>query len=603
MKVDKLNLGKAFDLTERLEAPLFQRPYVWDENENWVPLWDAIRPIAERREKGEHVRPHFLGAIVLDQVQTQLGRLPIRQIIDGQQRLTTLQLALAAARDLCATHDKPKYSQSFNKLIRNDVPLSDDPTDCFKVWPTNADRDDFKNVIEAESIEVVKKIAADKKDCLIAGAYVFFLNTFDSWLKGNGQELSPVRLDSLYRCLKDDLVLVVIDLENDDDAQEIFETLNTLGTPLLTADIVKNFLIRLAQRGGENIQKLYSWYWADFDAEKSYWREELGRGRQKRSRIDQFLQHYVTLQTAQEINSSQLFSAFRDFVGPVNGKTAEHHMGLFRSYAEVYASFEKFPRDTREGEFFYRLGELEMTTAYPLLLEVFKRFGGLEHRSAREAIMAELESYFVRRTVCQLSTRSYNKVFVDLIQALKQKNDFSVTAIRSHLYAQTAEASRFPDDEEFSKSWLQLNFYKSLKRAKLRVILEAIEPELRDKKTEELPLPKNLTIEHLMPREWEKHWPLPDGDVAHATNRRELLINAIGNLTLVTRELNPSVSNGPWLKKREGILKHSLLNLNRTLPETWDEGSIEKRTGFLFEIATRIWPRLSTSPALKAGAV
>lgn len=111
MKVDKLNIGKAFDMTERLEAPLFQRPYVWEEEKNWTPLWDAIRPIAERRAKGEHIRPHFLGAIVLDQVETQLGRIPIRLIIDGQQRLTTLQLALAAARDLCAQYGKTKYSQ------------------------------------------------------------------------------------------------------------------------------------------------------------------------------------------------------------------------------------------------------------------------------------------------------------------------------------------------------------------------------------------------------------------------------------------------------------------------------------------------------------
>jgi uncharacterized protein with ParB-like and HNH nuclease domain len=120
VKVDKLNIGKAFDLTERLEAPLFQRPYVWEEERNWIPLWDAIRPMLEKRVKAEHVRPHFLGAIVLDQVETQLGRVPIRQIINGQQRLTTLQLALTAARDLSTNYGELKYAQSFNKLLRND---------------------------------------------------------------------------------------------------------------------------------------------------------------------------------------------------------------------------------------------------------------------------------------------------------------------------------------------------------------------------------------------------------------------------------------------------------------------------------------------------
>jgi uncharacterized protein with ParB-like and HNH nuclease domain len=596
MKVDKLNVGKAFDFTERLEAPLFQRPYVWNEERNWEPLWEAIRPIAERHLAKEHVRPHFLGAIVLDQVQTQLGRVPIRQIIDGQQRLTTLQLALAAVRDLSNALDRQNYAQAFNKLIRNEVPLSEDPTDLVKVWPTNADRDEYGTVMEAGAVEPVKKLAK-KNDSLVAGAYVYFWETFDAWLKEGGEEQVPPRLDALYRTLKDNLVLVVIDLENDDDAQEIFETLNTLGTPLLTADIVKNYLIRLAERGKENVAKLYEWYWADFDAEKSYWREETGRGRQKRSRIDLFLHHYVTLQTAQEVNASQLFSAFKDFVGNSNGQTAAQHMGMFRSYAEVYAGFEKFPRESREGTFFYRLTELEMTTAYPVLLEVFKRLGGPEHRAEREEIFTTLESYFVRRTVCELTTRSYGKMFVALIKSLKDKNDWSAAGIRSFLAAETADASRWPDDEEFRKAWLNLNFYKRLKRAKLRVILEAIEPELRDKRTEVLPLPKGLTVEHLMPREWERHWPLPAGtvDIVEATERRENLIHRIGNLTLLTRELNPAVSNGPWEKKREAILKYSLLNLNHTLPREWNEGHIDDRTKTLFDIALAIWPRISAA--------
>jgi uncharacterized protein with ParB-like and HNH nuclease domain len=131
MKVDKLTVGKIFDSTEtRFDAPLFQRPYVWEENDNWSPMWEAIRGLAEKRLASERVRPHFLGAIVLDQLETGTGRINLRQIIDGQQRLTTLQIILAAARDLSSKLLQPKYSQSFEKLTKNDVPLSEEPR-CF----------------------------------------------------------------------------------------------------------------------------------------------------------------------------------------------------------------------------------------------------------------------------------------------------------------------------------------------------------------------------------------------------------------------------------------------------------------------------------------
>ena len=89
MNVDKLTLKKIFDTTERLEAPLFQRPYVWTRDNNWRPLWEAIQSVAERRVKQESIRPHFLGTIVLDQIRVPTGKISSRQIIDGQQRLTT----------------------------------------------------------------------------------------------------------------------------------------------------------------------------------------------------------------------------------------------------------------------------------------------------------------------------------------------------------------------------------------------------------------------------------------------------------------------------------------------------------------------------------
>ncbi len=331
--------------------------------------------VAEKRLSAMPTRPHFLGAIVLDQVKTPLGKLHARQIIDGQQRLTTLQLALAAARDLCAKLSEHRYAKAFEKLVVNDVPLSDDPNATFKVWPTNADREDFRKVMKAGSPTVVRKMNNShlEGERLVPNAYLFFADAFDEWLGPAGTDDFHKRLDALYITLRDDLHLVVIDLEPQDDAQEIFETLNALGTPLLPADLVKNYLFRLAEVQKEDTGKLYKEFWAAFDKEKGYWRKEVRQGRLKRPRLDLFLNHYLTLMLGQEVLIAQLFGDYRSFVEDSNGRSAAKHMELFCDYANVYKSFDEFSESSREGAFFYRLSELDTTTVFPLLLEVIKR--------------------------------------------------------------------------------------------------------------------------------------------------------------------------------------------------------------------------------------
>ena len=602
MRVDKLTLERIFERTERLEAPLFQRPYVWKRERNWRPLWEAIRKVADARAAGSEPRPCFLGAIVLDQLKTSTGRLHARQIIDGQQRLTTLQLAIAAARDLCAQKGRPEYADAFKTLASNYVPLSKSPDDLFKVWPTNADRADFRSTMTAGSIETVRQHPhADDEDdgWLIPNAYLFFADTFLDWLGDADADHLPARLEALYFAIKGDLHLVVIDLEEQDDAQVIFETLNALGTPLLPTDLVKNFLFHLAEHQKLDTEQLYQKYWATFDTDKDYWREEIRQGRLKRSRLDLFMNDYLTLKTGDEVSAAVLFSSFREYVRDRPGESAAAQMEQFRAYADVYRSFDTFPSDSREGQFFYRLEQLDTTTVYPLLLEVLKRHNNVKGRAELIQILTDLESFLVRRAVCELTTKNYNRFFVDMIKALRATDGFTGASIRAYLMAQTQETNRWPTDDEFKPCWMEVNFYKRLKKSKARMILEAIEESLFNPKTEKVVLiEKHLTIEHLLPKEWEKHWPLPPAagspaEIEKATEIRDEMLNRVGNLTLLTKRLNPSVSNGPWEKKRDRILEHSALNLNRIFQHVpaWDETLIAKRSGDLLTSALKLWPR------------
>ena len=157
MNANDKSLDAIFGMTRQLVVPLFQRPYVCTEEENWEPLWESVREVAERRLRQEAPWPHFLGAIVLDLLPYATGDVESRQVIDGQQRVTILQLLLAAIRDFAQDNGATDFATAFQDLTRNKVPGSESEQDEFKVWPTNRDRDVFVKVMKAGSPDAVKR--------------------------------------------------------------------------------------------------------------------------------------------------------------------------------------------------------------------------------------------------------------------------------------------------------------------------------------------------------------------------------------------------------------------------------------------------------------
>jgi hypothetical protein len=593
VKVDKLWVGKLFGGNqERFDAPLFQRPYVWDK-ERWDDLWDAVKTLADGRLGGIKAKPHFLGAIVLDQLQTSAGTLHLREVVDGQQRLTTLQVMIMSLRDFCTTVDQTTYAEACNLLTENRTPFSKNIIDRFKVWPTNADRDEFRALATAGTPTMVRNWMQETKpegDHLLSNAYLYFGEAIQAWLQANASVPIETRLGSFYSAITEDLIVVVIDLESEDDSQKIFETLNSIGTPLLPADLVKNFLFRRAAVAGEDSEALYLAYWAKFDDDKDYWRKKFRTGLQRRARIDLFLQHYLTLLYGGEAKANQLFQQFRELCD--DSSSTEAQMRGFREYSDVYRSFESFPQSTAEGRFFRHLQDLDTTTAHPLLLQVFREYNGPSHMTELRGILRDLESYLVRRVVCELETRSYGEFFAKTVSTLRTQGLMTAGAVRAALL-QAPDTFRWPTNEEFKKAWMQLDFYKRLKKSKTRMILESIEMGLHTPKTEAITFDEKLTIEHVMPVEWERHWPIESDDdfeTEKLARRRNTFIHRIGNLTLLTKSLNPAVSNGAWHKKRDG-LKPSLLLLNQPLKDAdvWDEMAIDNRSAALFAVAANLW--------------
>lgn len=629
MDANTRKLERIFDSTITYQVPLFQRPYVWTQEANWEPLWEDIQALLDKHLRGGKTHPHFLGAVVLEQLANSTGSIESRQVIDGQQRFTTLQLFLMAARDHANAHGNTKYAERFTDLVANRRNRIDHDDEVYKVWPTNSNRAAFKAVHGAGSPSALDKIVSTAPDLAnstnnVIDGYRYFHDQLTDWIKGkldddlDAEVLKTKtlddRFDSLWHVVKDCLQLVVIDLDQDDEAQVIFETLNARGEDLLPADLIKNFLFRRADAasGGKDVERLYADYWQRF--ETNWWREEVKQGRITRPRVDVFLNHYLAMMTRDEVKSSHLFNAFKAFaeqsesaVGSLRNtpKTAAEHLAQLARYADVFKNFYEPGKHARLATFLRRLEAIDTTTVYPFLLYAHAEL--MPGNAAEfDCILELIESYLIRRMICGMTTKNYNRYFVDLMRALDKRGAISSANVIEYMARSTADSTLFPDDRMFSKAATEWPLYKRLAQYKVRTILEALDAFALGPKSEPIPLPGGLTIEHVMPQKWQTNWPL--SPISHTDDpikeldyeiRRESLINTLGNLTLITGSLNPSLSNSDWSTKRTELLKFSKLNLtqyfHRKDAEKWDEDAIEKRTRHLYSQMAAIWPGLPSA--------
>lgn len=599
LQADRYDLKTIFEKQRQYRVPLFQRRYVWDQEKQWEPLWEDVQATAERYIESASPQPHFLGAVVLKQESTISRSMDARSIIDGQQRLTTLQLLIAAARDVCRSLG-PKAEQHFgdlNFLVENSRGVNQED-DKFKIWPTQVDQDDFRRVMSAGASEAIYKAyqnlpPREEDDVRIRDAYLYFHECVKNWLVATPDEgLHLKQLDALRDAIYTGLILVVIDLSQDDDPQVIFESLNARGTPLLESELVKNFLLHMAEAKRLDSKALYDKYWSTFERdEDEFWQREVKQGRLYRARMEIFLQHYLTMRTGQEVSATKLFDTFKTFVGKQNGDP-ETHLASLRRNGDLFYGFYNAPRNTPEERFFDRMGVLDITTVFPLLLFVFDKYKSPKNTSALHAFLLDIESFFVRRMICGLTTKNYNRLMLDLQSHLQANGSDLANATRTFLLNRKADSERWPDDDEFQKAFISTPLYLRVNRARLRMVLEALELQLRTAKSEKVTLPGKLTIEHLMPQAWEQNWPLSN-ETADAEEERETLIHTIGNLTLTTGSLNPALSNAAWSVKQPEIIKHSTLLLNHYFQHSheWAEDEIRIRSRYLFNTAKIVWPR------------
>lgn len=592
----------------RYVVPLFQRPYVWTEDEQWGPLWDDVRTLAERVLEAPvgygaaPVAPHFLGAIVLDQQPNPAGFIQVRHVVDGQQRLTTLQLLLDAAQEVTEKHGNDLDAQTLKVLVLNQPQVTQHADEVFKVWPTDRDQAAFRAAM-SNGTAVPVGLAGSR----IAKAHAYFVSQITEWAESTGDpDKCAVRLKALAQALHSHLKLVVIDLEAGDNAQVIFETLNHRGAPLLAADLVKNLVFQMAQAQQLDVQALDDRHWAPLDTD--YWRELTAQGRLYRPRIDVFLNYWLTMKLLREVPTDRIFTDFRDHLLPHASSLDELLAELARD-ADVYASLDALPIGSTPARFYYRVVQaLDTRAVTPVLLWLLRWPEDELPLDQRDHALDVVESWLVRRTLARLTSKNLNQVLLELLKALGEAGPGTAgdTAER-FLAGQTADSRLWPDDDLVRGSLRKAPAYTAFLRARLRMLLEALEDDLRSDYGEGQPAPRGMTVEHILPQSWVANWPLAGLDPSEAAVR-DRLVHRLGNLTLVSGKLNPALSNRAWVKegepgKRDYLLEHSNLKLNATVvaahPVCWTEADIRERTDQLTERLLSFWVRPApTAPTL-----
>jgi hypothetical protein len=612
---------------KRFVVPIYQRQYTWREP-RLTPFWEDIVAKAEEALIGKPKFQHYMGALIIAPGADgySVGTTPKVQVVDGQQRLTTFQIFLAALREVATRLDCLVLPERLNTYIFNAKQSGDaGPEAQFKLVPTPVDKILFHAMMAGnwENIRQTHPQYFWQKGTLRRGEAPNTLRALDIFIQRiedyarfgirdeDADEADRVdddgatqhaRLAALADALLLYLKLVVITLEEGDDAQVIFETLNSKAEPLLAMDLVRN---NIFHRAGEAAEALFEAKWKPFDDQ--FWKDPAPRAKPMRPRIDHFLSHALSARTGQEISLRELYAEYRAFTRPKGQPrfpSVDEELDALLQFAPVYRALEDATGKSALARLGGKLATWEITTVYPVVFAIATA-PELDESEA-EQLYRLIYSYVVRRAVCDLTPKGLNKTFARIV-AMFLRTGVSVTTFAASFADQTGDTVRFPSDDDFRAAIRENRVYQRIARKeRLLDILWELELASRTKYMANAARPPELSIEHVLPQTWREHWPLPDGRTAPADGTpgidaqmveviaaRERLLQTLGNLTLATTPLNGSLSNGPFGAKR-AKLKEGLLALNlhfEALP-SWGEEAIRVRADRLADLAVQIWPAL-----------
>ncbi|MDQ3092516.1 MAG: DUF262 domain-containing protein [Actinomycetota bacterium] len=578
---------------QHLVVPPFQRPYVWEKEEQWAPLWQDVRRLAELRlAQSSADAKHFLGAIVVQAQDPILGDLQASVVIDGQQRLTTLQVLMDATAAALEAVGEDALAGQLDRLTHNEDIFVPGAQTRLKLRHSNKDRDGFDEVMDAEA--PVDHEALRHSAARVVRAHEYFTGAVIEWLD-SAVDGAAERAQALAGVLTRGLQLVAINLTVNENSQEIFETLNARGTPLTAADLIRNFVFqRLAAEGADTRAHLDEWPF-----ETDFWEKEVSVGRYPMQRSSLFFNQWLIARVGEELSPRATFTRFKQYVEHVdleNGQKVADLLPLIRQQAERY---EAWTTVASEGErqlnrvelAVYRMRASGSELLKPLLIWLHEP--GLEvPGDVVDRVVSIVESWLVRRQLLRLSIGDMGRSVADIIRAHERTPPTELAgSIEAYLSRLNVTSTYWPGNAEIREALRTEQVFRRFKKARTRMLLEAIEDAFR-RGTNQPQVPRRgYPIEHILPQKWAEHWPVHDTETEEF---RAEHVHRLGNLTLLTKSLNSKVSNGPWATKRQALQAHDTLLLNSrllsTLDGTWNEAGIDARTEAMIDVLLATWP-------------
>lgn len=558
MKAAETNLQRLLEGGKQYSIPLFQRPYSWGQN-NWETLWQDILSVYGE-DTGAY---HFLGPIVTLALPGTPDGISPYVVIDGQQRLTTFSILMAALRDhISIVEANSSLSKEIHDLYL--INLFKEGDLRFKILPTKMDLEDYRKIILGKDLDTTSQLAE---------AYRFFREM----IRRGIEDQASLDIALLKRIILQQLTLVHITLDEKDNPYLIFESLNYKGTPLTQADLIRNYFFMHLPR--EEHDGIYNDVW--YPVQKRF---EKSAGKNYLEELTNAFWYYLRKDGHQAyIIYNQIYQGIKERNDPCKVDLLVSLDDLLR-FAEYYRRFrfhEEEP-NIQLKNWFSRFQRLDFTTSYPFLLNLYDNYiRGALSLEELEAMLLIVESYFVRRLFVGIPTNALNKVFNTIYRQIDRNNP--VDSLKETLNGYSG-SQIWPDNDQFYKSVLERPIYSSSRADRTKLILESLEKA----QTKEHVETKELTVEHILPQKLTEEWRnvLRDG----AEEKHNKWLHTIGNLTLTA--YNPELNNKPFIEKQK-FLRDSNLSLNKYFRsvEIWDIDEIKERGANLANLALEIWAK------------
>ena len=551
MDARKGNIYEILNGNKQFLIPVYQRYYSWDI-EQCKRLWNDI---VEMQKKG--TAGHFVGSIVNIAEQAMPTGVQKYMIIDGQQRMTTLSLLLLALRDYAINNPEDTTINARridNMLLKNEYESGDER---YKLLLTETDRDILMRLVEE------KPIPDDTRSKLLDN-YKFFAG------KIADKELQPAEVyESIGK-----LQIVNITLDRSvDDAQAIFESLNSTGKELSESDLIRNYVLM----GLEPTEQTYVYehLWRPMELLFVYETQDFV--------MDRFFRDYLTMKITRIPKQDRVYEEFKLYHLNCEFSTIRELCQDLLTYAKYYTDMV-FKRSSNPAlkSLYEDINDLRMEVSYPFLLKVHNDYAeGIISEDALKLIIRLCISYVFRRSICDIPTNSLNKTFATLKNEIKP--DDYVNSIKA-FFVMRNDYKEFPDDDKFAAAFVSRDIYTMRSR-------NFILSHLENYGNKAPIIIENYTIEHIMPQnsslspEWQQMLGAKWREV------QKTYLHTIGNLTLTA--YNSEMSDHPFMVKMdmEGGFKESALRLNAYVVKLneWNEQTIKERAALLADKAKQIW--------------